>query len=234
MNDNTILRIKVPAHLYESVKEQLTLKEAARIHIVTTMDGKTIVGTHQDGIGFKANEKGKQMGFIDDPKVIPSGTKMQKPNGTKMQKGDSGLNEAKGKQNLGAGMEVVNEKKATKAKAPKAKQAKAPETKDDAPHDGMNKIKKKERTLDELKAAHKALTEKIKSLEEYRENDKYLAPIKSSKPEEKPKDKEPIKEYSNELYQWYPDVEECWQVDDEGNQIQEVSIEYCQRKSERR
>ena len=28
MNDNTIVRIKVPAHLYESVKEQLTLKEA--------------------------------------------------------------------------------------------------------------------------------------------------------------------------------------------------------------
>ena len=28
MNDNTVLRIKVPAHLYESVKEQLTLKEA--------------------------------------------------------------------------------------------------------------------------------------------------------------------------------------------------------------
>ena len=28
MNDNTVLRIKVPAHLYESVKEQLTLNEA--------------------------------------------------------------------------------------------------------------------------------------------------------------------------------------------------------------
>ena len=28
MNDNTVLRIKVPAHLYESVKEQLTLTEA--------------------------------------------------------------------------------------------------------------------------------------------------------------------------------------------------------------
>jgi hypothetical protein len=28
MNDNTILRIKVPAHLYESVKKSLTLKEA--------------------------------------------------------------------------------------------------------------------------------------------------------------------------------------------------------------
>ena len=30
MNDNTILRIKVPAHLYESVKQQLTLTEAAK------------------------------------------------------------------------------------------------------------------------------------------------------------------------------------------------------------
>ena len=31
MNDNTVLRIKVPAHLYESVKEQLTLKEAKSV-----------------------------------------------------------------------------------------------------------------------------------------------------------------------------------------------------------
>ena len=30
MNDNTILRIKVPAHLYESVKEQLTLSEVKK------------------------------------------------------------------------------------------------------------------------------------------------------------------------------------------------------------
>lgn len=30
MNDNTILRIKVPAHLYESVKKQLTLTEAKK------------------------------------------------------------------------------------------------------------------------------------------------------------------------------------------------------------
>jgi hypothetical protein len=30
MNDNTILRIKVPAHLYESVKEQLSLTEAKK------------------------------------------------------------------------------------------------------------------------------------------------------------------------------------------------------------
>lgn len=32
MNDNTILRIKVPAHLYESVKKQLTLNEAKAKH----------------------------------------------------------------------------------------------------------------------------------------------------------------------------------------------------------
>ena len=30
MNDNTILRIKVPAHLYEAVKAQLTLNEAKK------------------------------------------------------------------------------------------------------------------------------------------------------------------------------------------------------------
>jgi hypothetical protein len=30
MNDNTILRIKVPAHLYESVKEQLTVSKAPK------------------------------------------------------------------------------------------------------------------------------------------------------------------------------------------------------------
>jgi hypothetical protein len=30
MNDNTVLRIKVPAHLYESVKKQLTITEAKK------------------------------------------------------------------------------------------------------------------------------------------------------------------------------------------------------------
>jgi hypothetical protein len=167
MNDNTILRIKVPAHLYESVKEQLSLKEA------------------------------------------------------------------KAKQNLGAGMEVVKEKKDSSDKPKKISAPKAPKAhKAEAPE-----MKKKERTLDELKAAHKALTDKIKELEEYHEPENvYDDEIEddSKKPQKDAKDKEPIKEYSNKLYQWYPDVEECWQVDDEGNQIQEVSIEYCQRKSERR
>ena len=37
MNDNTILRIKVPAHLYESVKEQLTLTEAKKVVITMAL-----------------------------------------------------------------------------------------------------------------------------------------------------------------------------------------------------
>jgi hypothetical protein len=48
------------------------------INIVTTMDGKTIVGTHQYGVGFKSNEAGKKMGFNDHPTSIPNGTKMSK------------------------------------------------------------------------------------------------------------------------------------------------------------
>jgi len=46
------------------------------INIVTTRDGKTIVGTHQYGVGFKSNEAGKKMGFKDNPTSIPNGTKM--------------------------------------------------------------------------------------------------------------------------------------------------------------
>ena len=48
----------------------------APINIVTTMDEKTIVGTHQYGVGFKSNEAGKKMGFKDNPTSIPNGTKM--------------------------------------------------------------------------------------------------------------------------------------------------------------
>jgi len=46
MNDNTILRIKVPAHLYESVKEQLTLTEAKK-------------GSHNYGSGMEVVKEKK-------------------------------------------------------------------------------------------------------------------------------------------------------------------------------
>ena len=48
------------------------------IYNVTTMDGKTVVGTHQYGIGFKANEVGKKMGFKDHPTSIPNKTKIDR------------------------------------------------------------------------------------------------------------------------------------------------------------
>lgn len=56
-----------------------TNKESkAPIYNVTTMDSKTVVGTHQYGIGFKANEVGKKMGFKDHPTSIPNKTKIDR------------------------------------------------------------------------------------------------------------------------------------------------------------
>jgi len=49
MNDNTILRIKVPAHLYESVKAQLTLKEGQNFG----MPGATTVKEKKSSSGEK-------------------------------------------------------------------------------------------------------------------------------------------------------------------------------------
>lgn len=51
MNDNTILRIKVPAHLYESVKEQLTLSEAKK--------GKHNLGAGMELVKEKKNKTPK-------------------------------------------------------------------------------------------------------------------------------------------------------------------------------
>jgi predicted transcriptional regulator len=74
MNDNTILRIKVPAHLYESVKEQLTLKEAkksghnygAGMEVVKEKKMKT----PQDGMHKVEEEKVEEM--KDDKKKVHS------------------------------------------------------------------------------------------------------------------------------------------------------------------
>jgi hypothetical protein len=52
------------------------LDEAAPINMVTTMDGNTVVGTHQYGVGFKSNEIGKSKGLQDHPTSIPNGTKI--------------------------------------------------------------------------------------------------------------------------------------------------------------
>jgi hypothetical protein len=63
--------------LKKKIKEMM-LGEAAPINTVTTMDGNTVVGTHQYGVGFKSNEIGKNKGLQDHPTSIPNGTKMVK------------------------------------------------------------------------------------------------------------------------------------------------------------
>jgi len=68
MNDNTVLRIKVPAHLYESVKKQLTLKEAK---------GKTHYGAGMEVVKEKklpkkGMEKVEEIGGGGVPSTNPS------------------------------------------------------------------------------------------------------------------------------------------------------------------
>jgi hypothetical protein len=63
--------------LKKKIKEMM-LGEAAPINTVTTMDGNTVVGTHQYGVGFKSNEIGKNKGLQDHSTSIPNGTKMVK------------------------------------------------------------------------------------------------------------------------------------------------------------
>ena len=65
MNDNTILRIKVPAHLYESVKEQLTLSEAKK-------------GTHNLGAGMEIVKEKKNKTPKDGMKKMHSMNEMDK------------------------------------------------------------------------------------------------------------------------------------------------------------
>ena len=70
---------KLKAKIKEMIVAELGLvAENAPINMVTTMDGKTVVGTHQYGVGFKSNEAGQKMGFKDNPTSIPNGTKMSK------------------------------------------------------------------------------------------------------------------------------------------------------------
>jgi hypothetical protein len=66
----------------------------APINIVTTMDEKTIVGTHQYGVGFKSNEAGKKMGFKDNPTSIPNGTKMSEDDKIEEDLGQSDIESA--------------------------------------------------------------------------------------------------------------------------------------------
>ena len=70
------LRMQFLSGVITESEYKVKLQEnTAPIFDVVTMDGKTMVGTHQYGVGFKANKKGIEMGFKDDPKSIPNKTK---------------------------------------------------------------------------------------------------------------------------------------------------------------
>ena len=76
---NENLRMQFLSGVITESEYKVKLQEnAAPIFDVVTMDEKTMVGTHQYGVGFKANKKGIEMGFKDDPKSIPNKTKMVK------------------------------------------------------------------------------------------------------------------------------------------------------------
>jgi hypothetical protein len=76
MNDNTILRIKVPAHLYESVKEQLTITEAkAKPHYGAGMEvvKEKKMKAPKDGM-----KKVEEMGVKDEAKVEEAPVKKER------------------------------------------------------------------------------------------------------------------------------------------------------------
>jgi len=78
MTKETLRMQMLAGVITESEYKEKLEENTAPIFDVETMDGKTVVGTHQDEVGFKANPKGIEMGFKDDPKSIPNKTKIVK------------------------------------------------------------------------------------------------------------------------------------------------------------
>jgi len=78
MTKETLRMQMLAGVITESEYKEKLEENTAPIFDVKTMDGKTVVGTHQDEVGFKANPKGIEMGFKDDPKSIPNKTKIVK------------------------------------------------------------------------------------------------------------------------------------------------------------
>lgn len=107
MNDNTILRIKVPAHLYESVKEQLTLKEAksgkahygAGMEVVKEKKAKPVKdGMHkvEEEKDMKDNKKPKSLEELKAIKEKLDKKIHEMENASKKEKVEENINEAAG------------------------------------------------------------------------------------------------------------------------------------------
>ena len=157
MNDNTILRIKVPAHLYESVKKELTLNENKK------QLKEEISGTEEELKDFYLRVKQMEAEGTDLESSIQYALfDMRNPDAAAEL---SSVNEAKGKQNLGAGMEIVKEKKMRVPKDGMKKVEEAPSDKEEKKEKFEEAPEKKERTLDELKKAKEMLEARIMEME---------------------------------------------------------------------
>jgi hypothetical protein len=146
MNDNTILRIKVPAHLYESVKKQLTLTEAKKGG-KTYGDWTVVKEKKAPKDGMKKVVEGLRDGMYNDfakwKESFPEDTEFKEENGYMMAKDKSGKELGKWNPSsmLGSHADDFQYKSLEEAPA------------------------KKHRSLDELKKAKKHLEKKINEME---------------------------------------------------------------------
>lgn len=152
MNDNTILRIKVPAHLYESVKEQLTLKEAKSAKAFG--DWKVVKEKKLPKEKKEKVEEDLRKGVFDNfeewKKSFPEGTEFKQENNYMMAKDSEGKELGKWNPIQKQGMHA-----------------------DDFQYKSLEEAKpKKERSLDELKAIKEKLEKKIHEIENAHKKEK--------------------------------------------------------------
>ncbi len=176
MNDNTILRIKVPAHLYESVKEQLTLSEAKK-------------GKHNLGAGMELVKEKKMKAPKDGMKKVEEVEQVQEVD--QVEEGVMDMLRAASdkifynpavvdapKDVVKACIEDANSQKKSNPKVDRDNlivnclRKKGAEFGDEGSQPGMSAMGgkweegKKERTLDELKKCKEMLDKKIQKMEE--------------------------------------------------------------------
>ncbi len=132
MNDNTILRIKVPAHLYEAVKAQLTLDEAKQNFGTKDMKpvkGQKATGGSSDKPKKTSAPKAKAPKKVEAPatekKVVP------KDGMKKAEKKERSLDELKlAYEAIGKMIAEMEKGEETKAPVEEAKEEKVEEAKD--------------------------------------------------------------------------------------------------------
>ena len=136
MNDNTIIRIKVPAHLYESVKAKLlikenfetpveeteTLEESPMVDVITALSG--VLGLGLTGVAIS---KAQDLLKKKNPELFD---KLQSA-GAAMKNQGAGLNEAKkvDAKKVAEDKKKADEKKKKEAEAKKVADKKAADKK---------------------------------------------------------------------------------------------------------